>query len=471
MRRHVIGSNFCRLLSVIVAGLCALFSLIAAASANEAEFQGSSYLKPFPNEEVYRVAIIGDDLAEALHAGLSEQVRDDPRLRLAPRHMLLNGLMRPDNAQKLAQLEDDLKRDPPDIAIVMLGAWDRVSLRDQEGRRVPVGSPEWRKVYGNRAERLLKMLKRLNSAVYLVGLPNLRRWDANEDVQMMNETLRERAYLNSMKFIDSYAGFLDDSGGFSAWGPDLSGKIVRLRDNDGVYFTTAGRLKLAHFVERELRRDVKHAQAERVVPLAGAEDEQAKINPGKAVMKGWDAQTDGSTRTPEANPTAAPAGVRDQPADNGRIQLSTVNSSGREELVTIEIVRPAIPASVVALVTRKESPDKPSQMGEVLVDRIPGGLDVMSTVTPPVTGRAGPTRAMVSPTQTPYYRALVKGERLQPRPGRIDDMSWPRPDPGHISPMPATLRTEPDKTLETGSSDATEPASKPTHRAPKSFQR
>ena len=48
--------------------------------------------------------------------------------------------------------------------------------------------------------------------------------------------------------------------------------------------------------------------------------------------------------------------------------------------VTLDIVRPAIPASVVALVTRRESADKLSQMGDAVIDQIPGGLTVMSTV-------------------------------------------------------------------------------------------
>ncbi len=429
----------------------------AAAQSPETEIQGTSYIKPFPKDDIYRLTVIGDDLGEALQAGLAQHLQRDARVRIAPRHLSLNGLMRPNHAQQLAQIEQELKRDPPDITVVMLGAWDRVSLRDQAGKRIPVGSPEWRNVYGSRADRLLKMLKGLKSAVYLVGLPNVRKFDANDDVQMMNETLRERVYLNSLKFIDSYAGFLDENGRFNAWGPDLEGKIVRLRDNDGVYFTTAGRLKLAHFVEREVRRDIKLAQAERVVSLAGSEEEQARINPGKAIMKGWDAETEnGKSSNAGAANAAAPAGPADQPADHGKINLTTLNADGREDVVTVEIVRPAIPASVVALVTRKERPDKPSQLGEVIVDRIAGGLNVMSTITPPVNARGGNARGVVSPTQTPYYRALVRGERLPPRPGRIDDLSWPRADA--IANSPAQPSQDGDTELETGSSPDSDPA-------------
>jgi hypothetical protein len=62
----------------------------------------------------------------------------------------------------------------------------------------------------------------------------------------MNDVIRERAYLNGARYIDAYASFIDESGGYSDWGPDITGKIRRLRDSDGVHFTQAGYLKLVH---------------------------------------------------------------------------------------------------------------------------------------------------------------------------------------------------------------------------------
>lgn len=442
---------------LVLLALLAAAALAAAQARAQEDASGASFLTPFPKGDVYSIAVVGDDLAEGLFYGLQETFLSDARVQVAPKPVMLNGLMRPDHDEKVVSLEEDLKRNPPALAVIMLGAWDRVSLRTPSGKRIPVGSPEWLAEYGQRADRLLKLMKRLNIAVYLVGLPNMRKWEANEDVQMMNEVLRERAYLNGMKFIDSYAGFLDESGGFSSWGPDLSGKIVKLRDRDGIYFTMAGNRKLGHFVERDLRRDLKQAQAARSVPLAGGETEQAKINPGKAVVKDTGAAKAAPSSgaagpaAPSAASAAATPGTGDQAADNGRISLKTVNAAGREEVVTLDIVRPAIPASVIALVTRKESPDRASQMGEILVDRIVSGLNVMSTFTPPAAA-AGGGRGRLSPTQSPYYRVLVKGERLTPRPGRADSFVWPRPEPETIEVKQAT------PSLETGVSDEPPPS-------------
>jgi hypothetical protein len=81
-------------------------------------------------------------------------------------------------------------------------------------------------------------------------------------------------------------------------------------------------------------------------------------------------------------------------------------------------------------------------MGDILVDQIPGGLTVMSSIVPP---RGSDSRRRLSPTQTPYFRVFERGERLVPKPGRVDDFAWPRqqaavqvaPDLGEPPPAPS----------------------------------
>ena len=455
-----------------------VFILVLAAAAGgrahvgaaEDEGFGTSYLTPFPAGDVYTLAVIGDDLANGLLDGLLEAFAGDSRLQIRTKHYFINGLMRPDFQEKLQSLDEDLQKEPIHIAIVMLGAWDRASVKDSSGKRAQVGSQPWRAEYASRGDRLMKLLKKNNAAVYWVGLPNVRRYEANQDAQMMNDIIRERIYLNGVKYIDAHAGFIDETGGYSPYGPDITGKIRLLREGDGVYFTTAGNRKLAHFVERDLRRDLTQAKADRSIPLAGGETEQAKINPEKAKLAApasgpvaTGAQTKsaqpggpGSPATTAGSQSAAPT-TGEQKADNGKISFKGVNPAGREEVVTLDIVRPAIPASVVALVTRRESPDRPSQMGEVLVDQIAGGLSLMSTVAPAnAAGTIGGRRGL-SPAQSPYFRVLFKGERLAPKRGRADDMSWPR------GKAPAEATSGDSEPLETG----TAPKSAPDKEQPR----
>jgi hypothetical protein len=214
-----------------------------------------------------------------------------------------------------------------------------------------------------------------------------------------------------------------------------------VRAVDGVLFTAAGFRKLAHFVEREIKRDLAQARSDRAIPLAGAEAEQKRIaaqRPRPDQDASWKSTVQATKEAKDVKagqpksasavaPVQPPPAVDlpgEQKADNGRISLKTIVAGGREETVTIELPRPPIPAAVIQLMTRKDTGDRPSQMGDVLADDVGGGLVVLSSVTPATTG--GARRA--SPGQ-PYYQVWIKGERLPPRPGRADDFSWPRTDP------------------------------------------
>src|SRR5262249_5231855 len=75
---------------------------------------------------------------------------------------------------------------------------------------------------------------------------------------------RGRAEKAGVTYVDVWDGFVDESGRFVAQGPDFEGQTRRLRAGDGVYFTKAGARKLAHYVEREILRNISN----RAVPVA-----------------------------------------------------------------------------------------------------------------------------------------------------------------------------------------------------------
>jgi hypothetical protein len=252
----------------------------------------------------------------------------------------------------------------------------------------------------------------------------------------MNDIVRNKAYLDGIKFIDISAQFADESGNYTPYGPDITGKQRLLRDSDGILFTPAGNRKLAHFVEQEIKRDLATARNERAIPLAGNEAEQKRVSAlRRPAAESEDSWKGTITPTKEATGKKAPAAAlpaetgNEQKVDNGRITLKSVGANGREESVTIDILRPAIPSAVISLITRKESSDRPSAMGDAVTDDVGGGLVMLDSIAP--VGAAG-TRRM-APSQTPYYHVLVKGERPMPKPGRADDFSWPKAEPAIVS--------------------------------------
>ena len=432
--------------------LAAGFATPAPVRAEDDPQTGTGYLDLYPASDVYQLQVIGDGMAEGVVAGLAEAFRGDARVAIKPKALDLTTLMRTDNAEQLKSIDDALGREPPTIAVVMLGPQERVSIKGPSGKRIWIDSDEWRAEFGRQIGNVVRVLKRRKIATYWIGLPNVRRTEPNEDVQVLNEIIREQVYLNGFKYIDAYGGFADEGGGYSAMGPDIAGKIRLLREPNGIAFTEAGNRKLAHFVERELKRDLTQAKSDRTIPLAGSVAEQSAINAAQvAAAKAAAPVTPGpggpAPAQAGAAAAAAAAGNGEQKADSGRINLSLAGPGGREDIVPVDLLRPAIPASVIALVNRKENAEKATQLGDLLIDQIGGGLMVMSSITPAVDPANPEQRRRLSPTQTPYFRVMVKGERVTPRPERADDVSWPRPEPPPVADALPPAEGVPDKKL------------------------
>ena len=426
--------------------LVALLALPFTLARAQEDYSGNTYITPYPEGDTYKLQAYGDVFAEGVLARLIEAMADDTRVQIQKKHRALPGLIRADLDDELRA--EEANKEPLHIALVMIGAYDRFNMRGSGTQRFILGTDEWRQEYGRRADRVMKTLKKRGAAIYWVGQPIMRQRDVNEQAQTMNDIVREKAYLNGVKYIDITTQFADEAGNYTPYGPDIAGKQMLMRDGDGVLFSWAGYRKLAYFVEREIRRDLTQARNDRSIPLAGSEAEQKRIavqRPRPQPENSWQGTVTASKEAPATSQgksepgTAPPVQVAavDTPgelrADNARISLKTVTPGGREEVVTIELPRPAIPSAVIQLITRKDTGERPSQMGDVLADDVGGGLVVLNSVTAAATGPGGPRR--VSPGQ-PYYQVWIKGERLPPRPGRADDFSWPRPDP-EIAGIPA----------------------------------
>jgi uncharacterized protein len=115
-------------------------------------------------------------------------------------------------------------------------------------------SEKWVELYSRRVDETIAALKAKRVPVIWVGLPPIRGTRSRADLSFLNETYKSRAEKAGIIYVDVWDGFMDESGEFSNYGPDVIGQNRRLRAGDGVHFTKAGAHKLAHYVEREIRR-------------------------------------------------------------------------------------------------------------------------------------------------------------------------------------------------------------------------
>jgi hypothetical protein len=390
-----------------------------------------SYINPFPTGDRYRILVIGDSLGDGLWQGLYRAFQEDKNLEFINRSKATGGLVRSDSNSWESQVIDILKNDSFQIAVMMFGANDDQAIKTGKDW-LKVGSEPWRQAYGERVEAIIKKLRAANIAVYWVGLPVMRSPDQSADAEMMNEVFREKAFINSAKYIDTWNGFTDESGRFSAYGPDMSGQVKRLRSDDGVHFTERGSLKLAHFVEKEMRRDLSLAKLERNIPLAGSEEEQAKMM-GREVAprKRADADQPAESAAPAPDQSDTTAQSADAPtsadgAASGDAASDTTPAMQQNTVGEVSVVRPAMDSTLQAAQgLLPQAPASSLPEPEMITSELGNGLTAVATLSSVTDFSLNSSKPRLPLSQRPYYKVLIKGEQLKPKSGRADDFAWP----------------------------------------------
>ena len=129
-------------------------------------------------------------------------------------------------------------------------------------------SEPWAEQYSKLIDATIAALKSGGVPVFWVGLPSIRGPKSTDDMIYLNELFRSRAEKAGVSYVDVWDGFVDENDRYSARGPDFKGQVRRLRAGDGVHFTTVGASKLAHYVEREIRRAMAPAMAAVALPAS-----------------------------------------------------------------------------------------------------------------------------------------------------------------------------------------------------------
>jgi len=115
-------------------------------------------------------------------------------------------------------------------------------------------SDRWAELYSKKIDEMIAALKAPGVPVIWVGLPSIRGTRSTADALYLNDLFRARAQKAGIIYVDVWDGFVDENNRYSLHGPDVEGQTRRLRAYDGVHFTSYGARKLAHYVDREIRR-------------------------------------------------------------------------------------------------------------------------------------------------------------------------------------------------------------------------
>ena len=300
----------------------------------QTQYQGESSRAPSPHKPeasalapTTAIVVLGDAMADWLAYGLEDAFSDTPEVGIVRRNKIHSGLLRYDAKSDLDWwhvARDILAQEKPNYVIMMLGVSDRQSIRERDlakeadktakeeqekkaaelkaqgkNQRDDLVAPEpehgknvngviefrsdkWVEVYSKRIDETIAALKSKGVPVFWVGLPSIRGSKSTADAVYLNDLYRARAERAGVNYIDVWDGFVDEAGKYSNFGPDYEGQMRRLRSADGVFFTKSGARKLAHYVEREVRRYMSNRGpiALPVGPVGPVPDEaKSKVRP------------------------------------------------------------------------------------------------------------------------------------------------------------------------------------------------
>ena len=353
-----------------------------------------------PVEASFFITVLGDNLGLLLFQGLQESLADKPQVAVRRKARESTGLVRDDfyDWLKVAhELTGGQERERIDFAVIMIGSNDRQPLRDGAAS-VDVRSDRWKEIYGQRVEELAAIFRDRKIPLVWVGLPAMRNERLSADVLFFNEIYKDRATRGGAIYVDTWEAFVDEKGQYNPYGPDVTGQNVKLRTGDGVHFTKAGALKLAHFAEADIRRAIAGTKAP--AELAAVPALAAPAAPA----------------LPQTLPVTPP------PAAEVPIDMTAV--------VSAQIRRETQGDASVSVQAALPPPDIPADLNFPL--RPAAGPVVSLTAPPLAVGGQLATRGkrLASPlageAQASLDRAFAEGRAIDAKPGRADDFAWPR---------------------------------------------
>ncbi|MER9909590.1 DUF459 domain-containing protein [Mesorhizobium sp. M0050] len=213
------------------------------------------------------ILVIGDFMANGLAEGLETAFADTANVRIVERANGSSGFVRDDVYNWPEQVKSLVETEKPSVVVVMLGSNDRQQMRVNDVREQP-RSENWTKEYERRTEALGKALAATKVPYLWVGMPAFKTPKMTSDMLAFNDIYHSAAEKNGGEFVDVWDGFVDENGAFVSTGPDINGQAVRLRSDDGINVSKAGKRKLAFYTEKPLAKILGLAAPGSVVTAA-----------------------------------------------------------------------------------------------------------------------------------------------------------------------------------------------------------
>ncbi len=197
------------------------------------------------------VLVVGDFMASGLAEGLEAVFAENPAVTVVNRSKGSSGFVRDDFYDWPAEIDGIIEQEKPFAVVVMLGSNDRQQMQIGDTSEPP-RSDKWTREYKARTHKFGKTISAHKIPFLWVGQPAFKSGKMTSDMLAFNDIYRVAAEASGGEFIDVWDGFVNENGAFVSTGPDINGQPVRLRSDDGINMTRAGKRKLAFYAEKPL---------------------------------------------------------------------------------------------------------------------------------------------------------------------------------------------------------------------------
>jgi uncharacterized protein len=174
-----------------------------------------------------------------------------------PDGRVATGLERPDVFNWFTHVADALRTLEPNAVVLDFGGNDDHGYMTGLPKGVEVdgfATPSWSAEYRRRVGGIMDTVTRAHAFLVWIGLPITRDEAQTQRFDTINAIVESEARKREghVAYVDTYATFASDSGGFAQYLPNASGNEVLVRSPDGVHFEPAGGEMIARLVLHRL---------------------------------------------------------------------------------------------------------------------------------------------------------------------------------------------------------------------------
>ncbi|HVV40979.1 MAG TPA: DUF459 domain-containing protein [Nitrobacter sp.] len=215
------------------------------------------------------VLVVGDFMASGLAEALADDYAQSADVSVVDATNGSSGLVRSDFYDWPKEIGGIIDGAHPAVVVMMIGANDRQAMNVGDSKEAP-RSDAWTAEYVRRVEAVAKAVTDRKIPLIWVGQPAFKYASMSSDMLALDDIYQRVVEAAKGDYVDIWDGFVDENGAFRFTGADVNGQPVRLRSDDGIRLSKAGKRKVAFYVEKPLNKILGRAASPEGAPAATA---------------------------------------------------------------------------------------------------------------------------------------------------------------------------------------------------------